>query len=546
MKERIPTIQVAILAHLRAAPGPVNSRELAARFLKITAGDEETCRRLLAPFLSAVGGVAHDPARGWSFDNRTGRGGVPAGGGAGTPAAAAAPAEEHDAPATAPGTETQPGSRSLTDFVAIAVEGAGPGGSGAPRVAAIVPVVGGEICPEEIFPAWAAEETDVDATSGATDGSPGSPRGGLRRADLEALIESIGDLPLVCHRLSREVEPIRAACLEQGLRLDAPVISMAKLGHLMIGLKRNHAALELAAAIGLEMRGPDDCRGRARLVAEAFLSLAPRLAAQGCDTIGAILEYQDLPAPPVDMERYAFGLEDLRALPAIPGVYRFLDDQGAALYIGKARNLRSRVGSYFTPSARATARGRAILDQVRRLEFETVASDLEAALLEAALIQEHRPPLNRQFEVHERPAPYGPRLNLAVVLPDRITAGGPGSCTIHLLRQGRYLGRVPGAGATAVPFRRRLAAAYFAPDGDLPENPIDIDWSIVSSYLGAHRDEVNVLDLDECDSAEDAVARLDLLVHATTPGGGRVIARGRPTGPAGRQGAAAPPARQTR
>jgi len=526
------TIQVAILGYLRTTPGPVSSRDLATRFLKITTGDEETCRRLLAPFLSTIPGVAHDPAGGWMVAGPAGRAGFPKSD-ASASAPSPAPSEECDDPVDAPGTETQPGSRSLTDFVAIAVEGGGPGGSGGPRVVALVPVLGGEICPEEIIPAWAAEEAVGDA-------------GGLRRADLEALIESIGDLPLVCHRLSREVEPIRTACLEAGLRLDAPVISMAKIGHLLIGLKRNHAALDLAAAIGLEIRGPDDCRGRALLVAEAFLSLGPRLAAQGCDTIGAILEFQDLPAPPVDMERYSFSTEDLRALPASPGVYRFLDDRGAILYIGKARNLRSRVGSYFTPSARATARGRAILDQVHGLEFETVASELEAALLEAALIQEHRPPLNRQFEVHERPAPYGPRLNLAVVLPDRIATGGAGSCTIHLLRQGRYLGRVPGAGATAVSFHRRLAAAYFSAGEDRPENPMDIDWPIVSSYLRAHRDEVNVLDFDECESTEDAVARLDILLRATTPGGGKVIARGSPTAAARRQGGAAPSARPTR
>lgn len=521
MKERIPAIQTAILAHLRAAPGPVSSRDLAARFLKITAGDEETCRRLLAPFLGAVRGVSHDAARGWTCETRPGGAGEPAGAGR---AVAPAPAGTESTTPPAPATEPRPGPGSPADFVAIAVEGAGPGGSGGPRVAALVPVVGGEICPEEIFPPWAAGEPDMDA-GGHPETIPGSRPGGLRREDLEALIETIGDLPLVCHRVSREVDPIRAACLEQGLRLDLPVISMAKIGHLLLGLKRNHAAFDLAAAIGLESRGPDDCRGRARLVAEAFLALAPQLAARGCDTIEAILEYQDLPAPPVDMQPYAFSLEDLRALPSSPGVYRFLDHRGGILYIGKARNLRSRVGSYFTPSARATARGRAILEQARGLEVTVVASDLEAALLEAALIQDHRPPLNRQFEVHERPAPYGPRLDLAVVLPDLTTTGAPAGCTIHLLRQGQYLGRVPGAETDAGSFRRRLAAAYFAPGGDPPETTIAIDWPIVSSYLRAHRDEVNVLDFDECSSVDEAVARLAVLVRAAASGSGRVIAR---------------------
>jgi hypothetical protein len=526
--ERLPAIQAAVLAHLRAATTPVSSRDLAARFLKIAAGDEETCRRLLAPLLGGLPGVSHDPARGWSS--------APAGGAPRPPApsprpplpAPAGPARRAIAPipgpGISPGTETAAGPPA--DCVAVATEGGGPGGSGGPRVAALVPVIGGEILPEEIVPAWAGEDPEAIRPAGGA---------GLQRGDLEAILETIGDLPVVCHRVGREFESLRAACLALGLPIPGPVISMAKIGHLLCGLKRNHAAPDLAAAIGIAGRGPDDCRGRARLVAEAYLALAPRLAAIGCVTIEAIVEYQDLPAAPVDMRRYAFTHDDLRALPAAPGVYRFLDDAGSVLYIGKTRDLRSRVGSYFTPSSGGTARGRAILDQVRRLEVTLVASDLEAALLEAALIQEHRPPLNRQFEVHERPAPYGPRLDLAVVLPDRTATGSSAGCTIHLLRQGRYLGRVPGSGAAAGALRSRLADAYFhaGPEGRAGDRPIDIDWPIVSSYLRAHRDEVSVLDFDECADADEAAVRIEALVRATAMEPGRVIARdrGRPARP---------------
>jgi hypothetical protein len=50
------------------------------------------------------------------------------------------------------------------------------------------------------------------------------------------------------------------------------------------------------------------------------------------------------PAPPFDARGY------VESLPARPGVYRMLDAQGEILYVGKARNLKSRVGSYFQPS----------------------------------------------------------------------------------------------------------------------------------------------------------------------------------------------------
>ncbi len=537
-----PAIQNDIVAFLRAAGAPRSSRDLASRFLKIETGDEETCRKLLAPFLGGVPGVAHRPGEGWTWLR---------------PAPGERPVAATDAPGTA-GAQSVPGApeageapealddagtATLIDFVALAVDGVGPGGSGGARAASVLPVLAGEPCQEEHFPAAALEDGSEEIAGPGVAGHPA----GLTADDLAALAETIGDLPIVCHRVGREIEPLRRMCAAAGTPLQTPVISAAKLGHLLLGLKANHATVDLAAALGVTSRGPDDCRGRARLVAEAYLLLVPRLRARGITTLDALLEYQDMPAPPLDLGGYAFTAADLQELPTSPGVYRFLDRDGAVIYVGKAKNLRVRVGSYFVPSARGTAKGRAVLAQVHAFAITPVASELEALLLEAALIEEHRPRLNRQFEVHERPAPYGPRLNLAVVLPDVTDPGGPPATgTVHLLRGGRYLGRHPGlpigAGAIAGEDRwrdalERLTALYFgARSGDRAGRAggggaeggaagQEVDWPLVASYLGRHRDEVSWLDVDECASAEEAGRRLLTLARALGSGAGRVLAR---------------------
>ena len=519
---RIPAIQKDIVAHLRAAGRAETSRSLAARFLRIEHGDEETCRRLLAPFLATVPGVVHRADEGWSLSK-------------GGPAAAAIPV-----PAAAPATDRIAApvrqATGLSDFLALASEGAGPGGSGVVQVVSLLPVIAGEPCQEEHFPAWAVDEDARPADEPAARG--------LSPEVLEDLLQTIGDLPIVCHRVAREVEPIRRLCAASGLAFQTPVISAAKLGHLLLGLKANHAAIDLAAALGEEAGGPDDCRGRVRLVAASFLRLVPLLEERGIDSLEALLEYQNMPAPPVDLSSCAFSAEDLKALPAVPGVYRFLDARGEVFYVGKAKNLRVRLGSYFAPSARGTAKGRAVLEQIHSLQYDPVASEMEAALVEAALIAEHRPRLNRQFDVHERPAPYGPRLNLVVVLRDAAAPGSPGGgCTLHFLRGGRYLARLGGVVPTPADSRatreaggdtapRLLERIFFAGSADpsvgaQPENDaaVDIDWQLVSSFLRKHRDEVNVLDIDECASAAEAEARLRVLVSSALAGPERTVAR---------------------
>lgn len=522
-----PPIQDDIVAHLRARRAATTSRELAERFLRIAAADEETCRRLLAPLLQSVPGVMHDATGGWRYEPGAAvpRGtGIPADP---TGAAARSPATPGSGAGAAPAIESpaawdEPeGSQSLRDVVVIAVDGVGPGGSGAPRAITFLPVVDGEELQEEHLPALGLDDdgfvADVDAVPAPGSGAPAA----LTESDLHALVEAIGDLPVVAHRAGREVEPLRRLAQSIGIPFHPRVVSAARLGHLLLGLKANHPAAELARALGIETVGPDDCRGRARMVARAWLALLPRLAAKRIDSIDALLEFQDLPAEPIDLARRAFSHDDLRALPIGPGVYRFLDRDGAILYIGKARRLRTRVGSYFTPAARGTEKGRAILERTHRIAVETVGSELEAILLEAALLAEHRPPLNRQFDVHERPAPYGPRLNLVVVLKD----ADDSTCTLHLMRSGRYRRRCArldpdGDGWAAV--RAALDETY---NGDGTTPGTDVDWALISSYLRRHDDAVQVLDVDEAPGLEAAAERLRVLARGAVAGAGKLLAR---------------------
>ncbi len=109
-------------------------------------------------------------------------------------------------------------------------------------------------------------------------------------------------------------------------------------------------------------------------------------------------------------------------VPHKPGVYLMRDRFGRVIYVGKARDLRKRVGSYFVPSKIAVAdlKTRALLEAVWDFETHTVASEPESLLLEGKLIKEYRPRYNISFRDDKRflvvkydPTEEWPRFRLA-------------------------------------------------------------------------------------------------------------------------------------
>ena len=97
--------------------------------------------------------------------------------------------------------------------------------------------------------------------------------------------------------------------------------------------------------------------------------------------------------------------EELKKLPAKPGVYIMHDEKDAIIYVGKAISLRNRVRQYFQTSRNKGPKIEQMVTKIRRFEYIVTDSELEALVLECNLIKEHRPKYNTMLK-DDKTYPY--------------------------------------------------------------------------------------------------------------------------------------------
>ncbi len=296
--------------------------------------------------------------------------------------------------------------------------------------------------------------------------------------------------------------------------LECDALSLQGLARGVLGLKVASPE-ELAAALRLSLRLQDGPIGRAELLGELLVVLLERCRERGLATLDEVIGVAEPPVPPVGWAHLHFGPEFLRSLPQTPGVYLMLSRLGEVLYVGKARNLRQRLRSYFQPSRAEELKTTLLLRHLYDIRIQEVGSELEALLLEHQLIAEHNPVVNRQVAVHPRQVKAKTRANRILVMPSA-EAG-----TVELFfasRTGALAQMRAGSLLDEEQARALVRRLYFSAPPEASSETEQQRAEILFSWMEANQDHVSWIDVDAVKDPEDCLRLIKLHVQGFEPG----------------------------
>lgn len=246
----------------------------------------------------------------------------------------------------------------------------------------------------------------------------------------EQIVEFIGSSLLVGHNVTFDISFLN----EELKRADRAGLINDRLDTMGLAVRllksvRKPSLDRVAVAVGLSPRKIHRAGRDAQLTAEVALRLSAEAVRQGIRTLddlkGIATIVRVRPRDDVGRGRAVMDRAWLADVPKRPGVYLMRDHQDNVIYVGKAKNLRDRVSSYYSQPLGYTRKLDGLLESMTRIDTEVVGSELQALILEAQLIRRYQPRYNTAMRSSEH-YPYikvdisnpWPRITLARVRKD--------------------------------------------------------------------------------------------------------------------------------
>ena len=255
---------------------------------------------------------------------------------------------------------------------------------------------------------------------------------------LPAFREFLGDAVMVAHNA-----PFDHSFLDFefrrlfGIGMRNPVLCTLRLSRRLLPSLKRRRLDALAEHFGLSTAGRHRGLGDARMAAELLSIFIEMAAKMGLNRLDRLIDWNHRGAAGRRLERHV-PPDAIAALPRTPGVYLLRNERGDLLYIGKAARLRDRVASYFNGGAGRNAKTAELVGHVHAIETRPARSALDAALLEARMIRELKPPYNRMLK-SAAPA-FFVKLDLSDPFP-RLRIGQKLSARVGVMNLGPFIGR---------------------------------------------------------------------------------------------------------
>lgn len=205
----------------------------------------------------------------------------------------------------------------------------------------------------------------------------------------------VGSRVLVAHNASYDLAYLNDAALRlDGKVLPNQVLCTLRLARRLLPDQRRRGLDALAGLFGVPVLDRHRALGDVRMTVEVFFHLRDRVREAGVKDVAGLLALQHLARDGRPFES-PLPRDKVRQLPDAPGIYRFLGEDGGILYIGRARNLRQRVSSYLRNSRAHSGKTLDLIRLTHDVRVSVCATELEAALEEAAAIRREKPAYNR-------------------------------------------------------------------------------------------------------------------------------------------------------
>ena len=319
----------------------------------------------------------------------------------------------------------------------------------------------------------------------------------------------VGDGILIGYDIHSSINRLNAVLIKSNEMIENPPLCLKFLVKKLIPDLQPKSINDIAAFFKLPVIDIRRTEREVCTIAEIFSRCRELLQEQGFSTIEEVLAFQYPDIDAVAFSKYAFDKGFLWAIPQRPGVYKMKNKNGDVIYVGKAKNLKMRLNSYFWNTADRLQKITDLLNHVYTIEYEETGSELAAIVLEFRLIQQYRPGLNQQLEVHERTARYGNLKNFIVILPSSIEE----SLELFFVKDGLPLQRYEIL-RDAVNFSgvERILDTNIQNHSVLTEIEMG-EMEIVLSWIEANKDQVNYINMDTVSGKEPCLKLLKDYLH---------------------------------